>query len=346
MIVGGELLETLKGRTPLSRLLSLPWGWLTDARTKAYAEGRLKSGGVSVPVLCVGNISVGGSGKSPLVMHLARELSAARPLPWLDASFAGRRTAILSRGYGRKSRGFVMVSEGEGPLVDARLSGDEPALFARSLPGVTIAVCENRLHGARQLQERGIELILLDDGFQHFRLQRDLDILVWDCRIDPARESLLPFGRLREKPAAASRAGILVLNHCASTRRALLRLNWFRRYTQAPALAMRTRHTGLRDPQTGLGERAPGGRYGLFSGLGNPRAFEAELSMEYGLPAWSRRFRDHHWFGSRDLEELRQAVHRQRLDSLVCTWKDVVRLPEGHGLPILVAEQEVELVEL
>ncbi len=359
-------------RSFTARILSLPWGLVGGLRNVAYDAGLLPSRRPPIPVVCVGNISLGGTGKSPLVCHLACELRDGRVPPLLAGVLKDPvAPAILSRGYGRSTRGYLLASAGGGPLAEARHLGDEPHMFATICPGVQVAVCEKRSEGAARLAAQGAGLVILDDGFQHRSIRRDLDILVWDCNLDPAREALLPFGRLRESPAAARRAGALVLSRPEITGLAARRLDWFAECCpsfreKGRSWVMRSRFAGLVAPEgstlaggavSGSHERAgsagaadPGepaaapDSYGVFCGVGNPDQFLAALRENLGRSRWSGSWPDHHWFDSRDLVRLREAARRERLEALVTTWKDAVRLPAGHGLPLLVAEQEIELL--
>ncbi len=167
-----------------------------------YRRGLLPVRRAARPVLSVGNVAAGGTGKTPFVRWLAGELVAR-----------GRRPSILTRGYGRASRGTVVVSDGAGALASARDAGDEPALLARALPTVPIVAEANRSRGARRAEEiqPAIALHLLDDGFSHVALARDLDIVLLDATAPDAGGALLPAGRLREPLASLARADILVV---------------------------------------------------------------------------------------------------------------------------------------
>lgn len=335
-------------RTARATLLSAPWGAVTGLRNSAYDHGFLVTHEAGIPVLCVGNLSLGGVGKSPLVMHLAWTLAAGESLPlaglpWPEAGTLRGPVAVLSRGYGRRSRGFVLVSRGEGPVVPVEESGDEPAVCARLCPGVWVAVCEDRVEGARRLRELGCGCVLLDDGYQHRRLHRDLDVLVWDCGLDPAAEALLPFGRLREHPCGARRARALVFSRVTSPELLERRLAWFRTVTQAPAWSLMLEPDGLMDPQSGKPAPCPVSPWGMFCGLGNPVQFEQSVHSLLGPSAWSHRFADHHDFTTGDIAKLADAVRRHGLTCLVTTWKDAVRLPADHGLPLIVLGQSVRL---
>ena len=172
------------------------------ARRALFARGVLASHVAGVPVLCVGNLTLGGTGKTPMVALVAGLLRDA-----------GRRPAIVSRGYRRATPPgeLVIVSEGGHLLADAASAGDEPVLLASMLPGTPVAVCADRARAARELVRRGLcDCIVLDDGFQHLALQRDADIVLVDATRELARMRMFPAGTLREPPAALARAAAVV----------------------------------------------------------------------------------------------------------------------------------------
>src|SRR5262245_7301957 len=156
---------------------------------------------LSAKVVSVGNLTVGGSGKTPFVAALARELLGR-----------GERVAVLSRGYGRRSRsGFVLVSDGKEVLTSADESGDEPFELARDVEGLAVAVGPDRAAVGRELLEKlGPHVLLLDDGFQHRRMRRDLDLVCFDAREPLESLRLLPRGRLREPLESLNRAHAIV----------------------------------------------------------------------------------------------------------------------------------------
>jgi tetraacyldisaccharide 4'-kinase len=334
----------------LATLLSLPWGGLMALRRRAYGAGALPTRKATLPVVSVGNLSLGGTGKSPLLLHLLHHLEAGSRhgledlLPELPAP-----VAVLSRGYGRNSRGWRLVSQGCGPLLDVDEAGDEPFMIAKRLPRAWVAVCEDRREGARRLAELGAGSILLDDGFQHLALRRDADLLLWDCAVDPEREAVLPFGRLREDPRAALAASALLFTR-PSRELLPVRLEAFRAlFGRAgrelpPSRVVESSVAGLADPEGGRRTAAAGlGRHGVFCGIAAPERFLDQAERLLGPPAWTRCWGDHHAFTDGDLDSLRRAVAEHRLRALVTTWKDAVRLPAGHGLPLRVAEQELRI---
>jgi len=319
-------------------------------RRRAYTAGWLDSSSAGIPVVSVGNLSLGGTGKSPLLLHLLHHLEHGTRhgleelLPALPAPHA-----VLSRGYGRKSRGWRLVSRGDGPLLEVDEAGDEPFMLARRAPEAWVAVCEDRREGARRLRELGAGSILLDDGFQHLALRRDADLLLWDCAVDPAREAVLPFGRLRESPQAALSATALLVTRPSRdllpSRLEAFRALFARAGRELPPLrVVESAVAGLVDPAGGRRVSPAGlGRHGAFCGIASPERFLEQTERLLGAPSWRHCWGDHHAFTDGDLEFLRRAVDGQRLRVLVTTWKDAVRLPADHGLPLLVAEQELRI---
>ena len=176
---------------------AVPYGELLRVRAWAYATGLLPSRRLGRPVISVGNITVGGTGKTPMTALIARYLMGQ-----------GKRVAVLSRGYGGTSRGEArIVSDGSKLLLSASEAGDEPYLLAKELPGLMVVIGHDRYEAGR-LAERELnpDLFILDDGFQHLRLQRDLNILLLDGRNPFGNGLTLPAGLLRE-PRSAHRSG-------------------------------------------------------------------------------------------------------------------------------------------
>ncbi|MFN0088271.1 MAG: tetraacyldisaccharide 4'-kinase, partial [Blastocatellia bacterium] len=171
------------------------------ARIGLYRRGVFATRRLAAPVISVGNLTVGGTGKTPCVAFLARLLREE-----------GLSVAILSRGYKRASRGRVEVSDGREILCSPADAGDEPYLLARSCPGARVIVDPNRYAAGRWLEERApVSVFLLDDGFQHLRLGRDLNLLLWDGAESPAEARMVPFGRLREPLGGFARADAVIV---------------------------------------------------------------------------------------------------------------------------------------
>jgi tetraacyldisaccharide 4'-kinase len=294
---------------------------LSALRAASYRGGLLPQARLGGPVISVGNLSVGGSGKTPLVAWIAQRLRDA-----------GLLVAVLSRGYGGSFRGdCLLVSDGTSVLAGVAEAGDEPVMLARALPGVVVAVGPRRDVVGRAVQERfGRPVFVLDDGFQHLRLRRDLDVL---C-LGPgdATDWPLPAGRLREFARAGARADVSV------------RILEEGEPASGPHFFARRRTEGFTDLRGGV-QDAPR-RAGLLSGVACPERLEADVrSLGVEVLAHSR-YPDHHRFRAQELESAAQDARKRGADALVTTAKDAVRLPEAAlPLPLLVLSMRLELLD-
>ena len=318
---------------PLSKL----WGAILERRARGYATGRRMSHELPRPTVSVGNITFGGTGKTPMVEFLARRFHSQ-----------GRRPAILSRGYRRKSRGLVVVSRGEGPLVSPEEGGDEPVALARKLPGVLIVVAERRVEAAREAHALGADLFLLDDGYQHLAVRRDVNLLLLDAEDPFGGGRLPPGGRLREPLSALARADAAVFTRVdrdpppEHALEALARWN-----PRAPIYTARIGPAGLADEN---GSIVPEGellqsRFVAVCGVAKPAGFAASMK-DLGLtPKETLVFPDHHRYGTADLEGIRRAAERTGSAWILTTEKDAVKLSGRLSVPVLAVRLEVEIVE-
>ncbi|HEY6170848.1 MAG TPA: tetraacyldisaccharide 4'-kinase [Candidatus Kapabacteria bacterium] len=174
-----------------------PYAWVMTMRRILYHKGSLPSTKVSVPVISIGNITAGGSGKSPITKLIAEYLRDSLE----------KKPAIVMRGYKRRSKGFLLVSDGRQILADVYESGDEAQSFANELGGVMVVCDEDRASGAKKAIAKGADVILLDDGYQHMALRRDLNILLIDKHSD---QHVIPFGKNREDITSSSDADIII----------------------------------------------------------------------------------------------------------------------------------------
>jgi tetraacyldisaccharide 4'-kinase len=319
--------------SPLSGL----YGAALGARARMYRSGRLRSERVGCPVVSVGNLTFGGTGKTPFVEFLARRLR-----------FEGKRPAILSRGYGRRGRGLVVVSVGNGPLVGAERGGDEPVAMARRLPAVPVVVAERRGEAARTAIELGADLLILDDGFQHLALERDVDILLLDASEPFGGGNPPPSGSLREPLAALARADAFVFTRVdRATPSAEARDELRRRNPDAPVFTARIRAAGLTDEAGSPASSATltGRRFVAVCGIANPKAFFASLTELDLAPDEVLAFADHHRYGPRDLARIQRAADRTGSSWIATTEKDAVKLQGLTSLPVVVVRLEVEIVE-
>jgi tetraacyldisaccharide 4'-kinase len=306
-----------------SRVLSLAAGGyrgLLGTRDWLYALGVLKCRRLGCPVVSVGNLTVGGTGKTPAVELAVRTL--------IDL---GHRPAVLSRGYGRRTHGIQIVADTASIRLDAEEGGDEPFLLARRLPGVPVVVGGNRYAVGRHAIARfGVSAIVLDDGFQHRTLAKDVEIVMARARGPWGNGRLLPGGPLREPLAALRRASLIVVTGASSADDVAEVADAARRYApRTPVLA--ARHVPTECWEVGTMKYQPvesllGKRLFAFAGIGSPDGFHRTLKETGVVEAGFARFADHHWYTRDELRELDAAAAARGADGLVTTEKDWVRL--------------------
>jgi tetraacyldisaccharide 4'-kinase len=292
--------------------LGWPWGAIASARRRAYTGGWVRSEHLSGPVVSVGNIAVGGRGKTPVVLRVCQILQEMGATP-----------AVLSRGYGGTyGQPALLVSEGTGRVRDAAEVGDEAAMLARALPGVVVAVGRRRVDAGRLVETRwGPRVHVLDDGFQHLGLARDLDIVCIDAR--DLEDRPLPAGRLRERPAGLARAQVALLSdeHGRGWDRAAERV----RASGVPTVLRLGRQTdGVVDSEAA--PCPPPRRPFLVAGIADPQRFEADAHRLVGTVAGAAIFRDHHRFVATDVERIEAQARAAQADAILTTAKDLERL--------------------
>jgi tetraacyldisaccharide 4'-kinase len=318
------------------------YGAAMRARLALYRAGAFAVHKVDAPVISVGNVTAGGTGKTPLVEWLAR--TCARE---------GRRVCVLTRGYGRvDERQRIVVSDGERVLADARAGGDEPLLLAESLRGLAAVVADaDRVAAARWARtEFGSDLFILDDGFQHLRLARDLDIVTVDATAPWGGGHLLPRGRLREPLTGLTRADCVVITRAEHARDlASLRAETAQLSGGRPIFIARTRTISVR-PLGTEGAAAPSASLPLaqpvaaFCAVGNPQAFFAQARGANIELSFTRAFSDHHNYVQTDVDALTRAATETGARAFVTTAKDAVKLRAlRFTLPCYVLEIALEI---
>ena len=307
-------------------------------REHAYRWRLLSTGRLPCPVISVGNITVGGSGKTPMVEETALCLRELGAIP-----------AVVSRGYGRDSRGIGIVADREGQRLGPRAGGDEPVLLADRLPGVPVIVGENRFEaGQVAVRQCGATAIVLDDGFQHRTLRKDFEILVVNGRAPWGNGRLFPRGMLREPLSALGRADFIVVTNPPVTADAVAATETIRRHNvRAPIVTAHYQVIGAR-MMPATRELAPGELHGrrflAFAGLGSPRGFADTLIAAGVDVAGLVEYPDHYWFDQRDLTELGQHAIAVGAEGLITTEKDWVRLRSLTPSPGLLCVLRVRLV--
>jgi len=323
--------------------ISAVYGTVTRVRSALYRAGLLTTHRVAAPVISVGNITTGGTGKTPLVAWVAG--ASARE---------GRRVCVLTRGYGRiNPSGRVIVSDGERLLANAREGGDEPRLLAEMLRGSVAVISDaDRVAAARWASENfKSEVFVLDDGFQHLRLARDLDIVTMDGANPWGGGRLLPHGRLRESPHALKRADCVIISRSNQAEDAEALRNEVQQLTggRVPVLCSEMRTVRVRPLSTddqSVGDSLPDSLalrqpLAAFCALGNPESFFAHVRHDGYALSHTRAYPDHHAYTQRDLDRLCAEAEANGAQTLLTTAKDAVKLSAlRFALPCYVLDIE------
>lgn len=312
-------------------------------RSGLYRKDWLSRHRLPCRVISVGNLVAGGTGKTPFIEYLALALKRE-----------GRKVAVLIRGYkGRAEGSMTLVSNGHQVLGKYPWVGDEAYLLARNLQGIPVLMGVDRYKaGLFAVKELGVEEVLLDDGFQHLALHRDLDILLMDGLNPFGFGYLLPRGLLREPLNSIARADVLVLTRADLTQETGPLREELRRFNQgAPILLACHRPSGL---LTLNGERAldvealQGKAIVAFSGIANPRSFESTLESLGAKVLKHLVFPDHHPYSMGDLEAILEKGEDLRAEMVLTTEKDAVRLldlPINPGIPLYALRVRFSLIE-
>lgn len=300
-------------------LLASIYGKIVGLRNRLYDHAILESFDLGARTISIGNITAGGTGKTPLVAHVAGILADR-----------GEKVCILTRGYGRRDpKDRVLVSDGESVLVDATTGGDEPVELAHKLlgKGVIIIADADRVAAAEWAKRKfGVTAFVLDDGFQHRRAGRDLDIVCIDAASPFGGGKMLPVGRMREPLENLSRADVIVITRSDLVENILdLRSQISDHAPDTRVFESRVVISGF-TTLDGVPVELPDGPALAFCGLGNPEGFFEQLRREDIRLTGTKAFADHHWFSQNDIDEVVQAARSVGADVLITTAKDAVRL--------------------
>nr|CRH06360.1 Tetraacyldisaccharide 4'-kinase [Candidatus Magnetococcus massalia] len=303
------------------------YGWHMVRRRSRYKADPVRSYRPRCPVISIGNITTGGTGKTPCSRWLAGYLQQQ-----------GIKTAIVSRGYGQQSKlPVTVVSDGKQIITPPPLAADEPTMLARALPGVAVLCGPNRKPVIEHAIEKlGCELILLDDAFQHLKAARDLNIVLLDAAHPLGNGQLLPGGVLREPASALQDADIILLSRAHDDEQAVRAEKMLRPHLQpnTPILRADHRATGWQ-PLTQGAPPHPPGKLLAFTGIGRPESFWHSLQCQGITPVATRSFADHHPFCAEDLAALQQQAQALGATALACTEKDAVKIdPAWYTLPL------------
>jgi len=340
-----------------SFLHALSWlfSGVVQARTWLYRHRILHDQPLGCLVVVVGNLTVGGTGKTPVVEMFARALRDR-----------GRKVAILSRGYRSKAPPLWkkawfwlthtseppprIVSDGERVLLDSEKAGDEPYMLARNLPGVVVLVDKNRVKaGVFAIKRFRCDTLILDDGFQYLPLKGRLNLLLVDKTNPFGNGQLLPRGVLREPIKHLKRASYVFLTKSDGERD--LELEELIRLYNPGVDVIECAHRPQFLQRVGSDERRPlsdlvGRNVGAFSGIAVPESFETFVRDLGGRIAFARRFLDHYRFTYEDFVEIFSEALKQKVDYIVTTEKDAVRIPDGMpcAVPVFYLRLEIEIL--
>ena len=313
-------------------------------------------------IICVGNLTMGGTGKTPVVEMLARSLRDR-----------GRQVAILSRGYKSarvKQRRFTLrqrvgawwtgrvlprpgprvVSDGRTVLLDSRLAGDEPFMLAKNLPGVAVVVDKDRVKaGLHAISELGADTLLLDDGFQYLRLRHRLDLVLVDCTKPFGNEHLIPRGTLREPCRHLKRASYIFITRCdgSDNSELIARLRRHNRVAEIIECAHQARYLVNAVTQQKKSLELLKGKYvGAISGIAGPESFEEGLRRLGAMIDTTRRYTDHHRFTEDEVYGFVEHCERRDCDMIVTTEKDYVRFPRlpYTDLPVFYLRMQIQIL--
>ena len=311
-----DIMEGKRRGRSLLRALSYLYRSGVAIRNEAFDRGILKSYSVGIPVVSIGNIVAGGTGKTPLVKFLAQQL------------LQNLNVAILSRGYrsaAEKTGEILQVT----PETDVFHCGDEPFWLAQQLPRVQVWVGKNRVASAQWARQKGADVIILDDGMQHRQIDRDFEIVVVDGEDHFGKGFFLPRGLLRDSPARLEKADLIVVSQPVSEKEIESQL---RRFTSAPIVFTHMK------AQMAL----HGKKFGVFCAIGRPQRFLKAIRDAGGEITATFFKPDHDPFYS---EELQKFAERSAADALICTEKDAVKLGADLelGLPIIALPASLEI---
>lgn len=309
-----------------------PYAWIIAARNRAFDKGVLESRTYDIPTICIGNISVGGTGKTPHTEYLVKLLKDKY------------RTAILSRGYGRKSKGYVKAHEG----IDMHTIGDEPFQIKNKFDNISVAVCEKRVTGMENLlhEEPELQVILLDDAYQHRYVKAGMNILLIDSNRPIWQDCILPFGRLRESISGIRRADIVIITKCnnISDKQQAWCEKYIKGIKEVPVFysTMKYGETYPIFPKIAKKKRAgitEGMHVLLVTGIAKPEPLRKEIERQ-GARVTLMQYGDHHNFTAEEFMDIAEKFRQIKDDNktIITTEKDATRLVKDPSVPQVIKE--------
>ncbi len=314
---------------PFLAPFALLYGAGVTVRHKLFDWGWRRTHSFDIPILCVGNLTVGGTGKTPVVEMLVRSLGGEFNI------------AVLSRGYGRRTKGYLEVDA----AMPYRKTGDEAKQVKRKFPNAVVVVCERREEGIERIRREHpeVNLIILDDGFQYRGVEPWVNIVLVDYTRPIWADRLLPWGMLRDKLSQMPRAHYVLVTKCPPGMNALDRRIVRKSLKLYPYQGLYFTHTsqGALAPVFAEGVHnvpKPGGQVVAMSGIGNPAAFEEGLASGYDVVSILR-YADHHPYRTRDLRDMQHQLDNHPRASIVTTEKDAVKFANSNKIPMEIRER-------
>lgn len=331
--------ESFGVASSLLKLLLFPLCWIYSlcvfVRNLAYDLKIIKAHQVNTPVVVsVGNIAVGGTGKTPFTIMLAKEFVSSLSV------------ALLSRGYKSQAENLktpLLLNFENRHFYSAKFCGDEPCLLAENLPKALIFVGKNRKKSAEIASKQGVELIILDDGMQHRQVARDFDVIVVDANDPFERASLLPRGLLRESPKSLKRGHLIVLNNIQNSAQFQQISDQVLKHTNAPIVGTCARILGIETLEGNPVPNLSGKKVGVFCGIGNPKNFVNTIER-LNVEIVDKLFLgDHESLDQNSLKKFALTCKEKNAEYILCTEKDKVKLKNNFDISLPLAWVKIEL---
>ena len=305
-----------------------PYSWTMTLRNILFDAGVIKTHEFDTPIICVGNITVGGTGKTPHTEYIVK---------LLKDKF---NTTVLSRGYGRKSKGYIKADNG----TTAAMIGDEPTQIKNKFPDIDVCVCEKRATGIKNIiaEDKKPDVILLDDAYQHRHVKAGLNILLIDYGRPLWQDCVMPFGRMRESERGLNRADVAIITKCDGVTDEELR--WCKRYIETkkriPVFFTTMRYGSLyrmsdKEKLENIDKRT---KVMLITGIANPHPLKKEVES-LGVKTCTMQYPDHHNFNDNDIKDIILTYNALGDNKIIITTeKDAARLRETASLPDEIKE--------
>jgi len=296
--------------------LSILYRLIIQIRYFLYGNGLNKIHKFETPIISVGNITIGGTGKTPMVHFIADELKTSYP-----------KIAIISRGYGRKSKGFKLIHDGKNLKLNSEIAGDEPFLLANLLGNCIVAVDENRCNAIQKVEEEfSPDLIILDDGFQQLGIRKDVDIVLVNASKPFTELKLLPLGLGREHLDQLKRASLLVFTKTDN----YTLPDWHEKLEfQQEIFTAKYESEIWQYTKGGYAkvDKVPENTF-AFCGIADPNSFRMSLKTLGINPVKFKAFKDHEPYSTKKIEVLIKEIQRANIDHVITTEKDIVKLSD------------------